>query len=54
MNQKRLARWETGEVLWPHAIDRRALHDLTGCDAEDLGFIRRTGKAHARSLWAPL
>jgi hypothetical protein len=36
---KRLARWETGEVLWPHAIYRRALQELTGRDAEDLGFI---------------
>ena len=38
-DEKRLARWETGEVLWPHAIYRRALHELTGRDAEDLGFI---------------
>jgi tetratricopeptide (TPR) repeat protein len=37
-DEKRLARWETGEVLWPHAIYRRALHELTGRDAEDLGF----------------
>jgi tetratricopeptide (TPR) repeat protein len=37
-DEKRLARWETGEVLWPHAIYRRALHELTGHDAEDLGF----------------
>jgi transcriptional regulator with XRE-family HTH domain len=38
-DDKRLARWETGEVLWPHAIYRRALHELTGRDAEELGFI---------------
>src|ERR1035441_70669 len=38
-DEKRLARWETGEVLWPHAIYRRALQELTGRDAEDLGFI---------------
>jgi tetratricopeptide (TPR) repeat protein len=38
-DEKRLARWETGEVLWPHAIYRRALHDLSGRNAEDLGFI---------------
>jgi transcriptional regulator with XRE-family HTH domain len=40
-DEKRLARWETGEVLWPHAVYRRALHELTGRDAEDLGFIPR-------------
>ena len=38
-DEKRLARWETGEVLWPPAIYRRALHELTGRDAEDLGFL---------------
>ena len=38
-DEKRLARWETGEVLWPHAIYRRALQELTGRDAEDLGFL---------------
>jgi tetratricopeptide (TPR) repeat protein len=38
-DEKRVARWETGEVLWPHAIYRRALLELTGRDAEDLGFI---------------
>jgi tetratricopeptide (TPR) repeat protein len=38
-DEKRLARWETGEVLWPHAIYRRALQELTGRDAEGLGFV---------------
>lgn len=38
-DEKRLARCETGEVLWPHAIYRRALYELTGRDAEDLGFV---------------
>jgi transcriptional regulator with XRE-family HTH domain len=38
-DEKRLARWETGEVLWPHAVYRRALVELTGRDAEDLGFV---------------
>lgn len=38
-DEKRLARRETGEVLWPHAIYRRALYELTGRDAEDLGFV---------------
>lgn len=38
-DEKRLARWETGEVLWPHAVYRRALHELTGRDAEGLGFV---------------
>jgi len=38
-DEKRLARWETGEVLWPHAVYRRALQELTGRDAEDLGFV---------------
>jgi transcriptional regulator with XRE-family HTH domain len=37
-DEKRIARWETGEVRWPHAIYRRALQELTGREAEHLGF----------------
>jgi tetratricopeptide (TPR) repeat protein len=48
-DEKRLARWETGEGPWPHAIYRRALHELTGRDAEDLGFIPQHRRAE-RSL----
>jgi tetratricopeptide (TPR) repeat protein len=44
-DEKRLARWETGEVLWPHAIYRLALHELTGRDAEDLGFLPQHRRA---------
>jgi tetratricopeptide (TPR) repeat protein len=49
-DEKRLARWETGEVLWPHAIYRRALRELTGRDAEDLGFTPQ----HRRGERPPL
>lgn len=55
-DEKRLARWETGEVLWPHAVYRRALHELTGCDAQDLGFVpphRRSERSLATEAIAP-
>lgn len=38
-DEKRIAKWESGDVLWPRAEYRRALHELTGQDAETLGFI---------------
>lgn len=38
-DEKRIGKWESGEVLWPRPEYRRALHDLTGRDAESLGFI---------------
>jgi hypothetical protein len=52
-DEKRLARWETGEVLWSHAIYRQALHELTGRDAEDLGFVPQHRRAE-RSRWSGL
>jgi tetratricopeptide (TPR) repeat protein len=36
---KRIAKWELGEVLWPRPEYRAALQELTGTDAEALGFI---------------
>jgi transcriptional regulator with XRE-family HTH domain len=38
-DEKRIAKWESGDVLWPRPEYRRALHELTGHDAETLGFI---------------
>jgi transcriptional regulator with XRE-family HTH domain len=38
-DEKRIAKWEGGEVLWPRPEYRRALQELTGQDAETLGFI---------------
>jgi tetratricopeptide (TPR) repeat protein len=54
-DEKRLARWETGEVLWPHAVYRRALHELTGRDAEGLGFLppQRRGERSLQSAAVP-
>jgi tetratricopeptide (TPR) repeat protein len=49
-DEKRLARWETGEVLWPHAIYRRALRELTGRDADALGFIPQHRRGERPSL----
>lgn len=38
-DEKRISKWESGEVLWPRPEYRRALQDLTGQDAESLGFV---------------
>lgn len=38
-DEERLRRWERGEVLWPHPPYRKALQELTGRSAEQLGFI---------------
>lgn len=38
-DEKRISKWESGEVLWPRTEYRRALYELTGRDAESLGFI---------------
>jgi tetratricopeptide (TPR) repeat protein len=46
-DEKRIARWESGEVRWPHALYRRALQELTGRDAKDLGFSRQQQDGHA-------
>jgi tetratricopeptide (TPR) repeat protein len=38
-DEKRISKWESGEVLWPRPEYRRALQELTGWDAESIGFI---------------
>jgi transcriptional regulator with XRE-family HTH domain len=38
-DEERIRRWERGEVLWPHPPYRRALHELSGRSAGDLGFV---------------
>lgn len=38
-DDKRISKWESGEVLWPRPEYRRALGELTGRDAESLGFV---------------
>jgi hypothetical protein len=38
-DEKRIAKWESGEVLWPRPEYRRALQELTGRDVESLGFL---------------
>ncbi|GAA0568783.1 hypothetical protein [Actinomadura livida] len=50
-DEERLRRWERGEVRWPHPPYRRALQELTGRTAEQLGFIppakqRQRSQAH--------
>jgi tetratricopeptide (TPR) repeat protein len=49
-DDKRISKWESGDVLWPRPEYRRALQDLTGRDAESLGFI----PPHRRGERAPL
>jgi len=46
-DEKRIAKWETGEVGWPRPLYRRALKELTGRDAEDLGFNPQRQDGHA-------
>jgi tetratricopeptide (TPR) repeat protein len=38
-DEKRIQKWEGGLVDWPRPEYRRALHELTGRDAESLGFL---------------
>jgi hypothetical protein len=38
-DEERVRRWEAGEVLWPSADYRKALQEVTGHDAQGLGFI---------------
>ncbi|KWW99050.1 hypothetical protein [Carbonactinospora thermoautotrophica] len=38
-DEKRIGRWERGEVRWPQPAYRRALKKLTGRPAQELGFI---------------
>lgn len=33
--------WKSGRIRWPKAATRAALKDVTGLDAEALGFVRR-------------
>ncbi len=37
-DERRVARWERGEVRWPRSAYRRVLSALLGVSAEDLGF----------------
>lgn len=45
-DEERLRRWERGEVLWPHPPYRKALQELTGRTAEQLGFIPPGKRKH--------
>jgi transcriptional regulator with XRE-family HTH domain len=49
-DEKRIGKWESGEVLWPRLEYRRALQDLTGRDAESLGFIPPHRRAERPAL----
>jgi tetratricopeptide (TPR) repeat protein len=48
-DEERVRRWERGEVLWPHPPYRKALQELTGRSAEQLGFLP-PGKQRERRL----
>jgi transcriptional regulator with XRE-family HTH domain len=37
-DERRVARWERGEVRWPRSAYRRVLSTLLGVSADDLGF----------------
>ena len=37
-DEERIRRWEAGDVLWPSADYRKALYEVTGYDAQQLGF----------------
>jgi tetratricopeptide (TPR) repeat protein len=55
-DEERLRRWERGEVLWPHPPYRKALQELTGRTAEQLGFIppaKQKKRSRSRTLIAP-
>ena len=39
--EERIRRWEAGEVLWPSADYRKALHEVTHLEPQHLGFIPR-------------
>ncbi|GAA2683492.1 hypothetical protein [Streptomyces lunalinharesii] len=45
--------WRSGRVRWPNAATRAALEDVTGLEAEALGFVRRTRTAAAAIPAAP-
>ncbi|KWX04753.1 hypothetical protein TH66_06065 [Carbonactinospora thermoautotrophica] len=38
-DEKRVGRWERGEVRWPQPAYRRVLKALTGRPAQELGFV---------------
>ena len=38
-DEERIRRWEAGEVLWPSADYRKALQEVTGRNAQELGFV---------------
>jgi transcriptional regulator with XRE-family HTH domain len=49
-DEKRISKWESGEVMWPRPEYRRALLDLTGRDAESLGFNPPTRRPKRSAL----
>jgi tetratricopeptide (TPR) repeat protein len=51
-DEERIRRWERGEVLWPHPPYRRALHELTGRTAEELGFVPKSKQQERQRLLA--
>ncbi|WP_301174757.1 hypothetical protein [Actinomadura geliboluensis] len=55
-DEERLRRWERGEVLWPHPPYRKALQELTGRTAEELGFVppaKQKERSRSRTELAP-
>jgi hypothetical protein len=51
-DEERIRRWERGEVLWPHPPYRKALQELTGRTAEELGFIPKRKQQERQRLLA--
>ena len=49
-DEKRVSRWERGEVTWPSAAYRRALMALLDCPAEQLGFVPPWCEPAARQI----
>lgn len=48
-DERRIARWERGEVRWPRSAYRRVLAALLGMPAEQLGFQPPVGVSEAMS-----
>jgi hypothetical protein len=51
-DEERIRRWERGEVLWPHPPYRKALQELTGRSAEQLGFLPPSKQRERRLITA--
>jgi tetratricopeptide (TPR) repeat protein len=49
-DEERIRRWERGEVLWPHPPYRKALQELTGRTAENLGFVPKNKQRERQRL----